>query len=669
MYTDGEFGHPLCTYAGEEIVPGRPMSLHVMQKLFSLISSINLCECGIHAGALESEEDWRVMLRMALSYVEKDLEYHKQHAELKNKADAWQVAVAARVPRPLLHEEETVFWRVWLSGVEQHNLNPRPTGVAGSTVMALQARTARVAAEQQALEAQRARDEAVAAGALAEQRAIEAQTAERLAERRAEEAQQSRVLAELSAIEAEVNANDSAKATAAALCRNKLESMEFAGNMEVKVLHEMLARLPGESAAFSNTTVLEAGRTLLQKPWHYTAERSRPALWRSAISAAPARPQTWVAQARNRVMSSIPASASSSGDRSEVVVAEKGGAAADGEDSVPEGAVASQPQAELSAAPSTERSRQQLWKAAIKLPMYSVALIPLTVGTAVAFATAGAISCQQFFGVLLASVLIIAWLNLSNDAFDADTGVDSTKPESVVNLLGGNKARVLLLANLALAAGVAVMAHSMASVTDGRVFAWLAAAVACGYVYQGPPFRLSYKGLGEPLCFAAFGPLATGAFFLAQVGAAAAAAAVSPALPPLLWVCATAVGISTTAILFCSHFHQIEGDLAAGKMSPLVRLGTARASRVLKGGVLATYGLLGGATAAGCLPVAAAAVCTLSLPAARDLVQYVETNHAVPAKMRTSKLNAIHWHCALGACLCIGLLAGRLQPALLALLG
>lgn len=54
----------------------------------------------------------------------------------------------------------------------------------------------------------------------------------------------------------------------------------------------------------------------------------------------------------------------------------------------------------------------------------------------------------------------------SNDAFDADTGVDSTKPESVVNLLGGNKARVLLLANLALAAGVAVMAHSMASVVS-----------------------------------------------------------------------------------------------------------------------------------------------------------------------------------------------------------
>ena len=38
-----------------------------------------------------------------------------------------------------------------------------------------------------------------------------------------------------------------------------------------------------------------------------------------------------------------------------------------------------------------------------------------------------------------------------------------------------------------------------------------------GYLYQGPPFRFSYLGLGEPLCFAAFGPLATCAFYLAQV--------------------------------------------------------------------------------------------------------------------------------------------------------
>ena len=31
-----------------------------------------------------------------------------------------------------------------------------------------------------------------------------------------------------------------------------------------------------------------------------------------------------------------------------------------------------------------------------------------------------------------------------------------------------------------------------------------------------PPFRLSYQGLGEPLCFAAFGPLATTAFYFSS---------------------------------------------------------------------------------------------------------------------------------------------------------
>lgn len=67
------------------------------------------------------------MLRMALSYLEWDLVYHKQHAKLKNRADAWQEAVAGTAPLPLLLKDEAVFWTVWLKGAEDHNLNPRPT--------------------------------------------------------------------------------------------------------------------------------------------------------------------------------------------------------------------------------------------------------------------------------------------------------------------------------------------------------------------------------------------------------------------------------------------------------------------------------------------------------------------------------------------------------------
>lgn len=44
----------------------------------------------------------------------------------------------------------------------------------------------------------------------------------------------------------------------------------------------------------------------------------------------------------------------------------------------------------------------------------------------------------------------------SNDAFDASTGVDGGKPESVVNLTG-NRNGVLLLANAFLVAGAALL--------------------------------------------------------------------------------------------------------------------------------------------------------------------------------------------------------------------
>lgn len=115
--------------------------------------------------------------------------------------------------------------------------------------------------------------------------------------------------------------------------------------------------------------------------------------------------------------------------------------------------------------------------------------------------------------------------------------------------------------------------------------------------------RFSYKGLGEPLCFWAFGPLATTAFYLAcsatSPTAAPAGAAVGGSLlagvSDLVLLLSVVVGITTTVILFCSHWHQIQGDIAAGKMSPLVRWGTANACKVrgfciLTGSMPCSYG-------------------------------------------------------------------------------
>jgi 1,4-dihydroxy-2-naphthoate octaprenyltransferase len=96
--------------------------------------------------------------------------------------------------------------------------------------------------------------------------------------------------------------------------------------------------------------------------------------------------------------------------------------------------------------------------------------------------------------------------------------------------------------------------------------------------------RLSYKGLGEPLCFVAFGPLAVSAAFLCHALPYVAATSAKELLIrhfALVMSAATVVGLTTTSILFCSHFHQIKGDMAAGKRSPLSQLGTSRACQVM----------------------------------------------------------------------------------------
>ena len=76
-------------------------------------------------------------------------------------------------------------------------------------------------------------------------------------------------------------------------------------------------------------------------------------------------------------------------------------------------------------------------KPAIKWPMYSVAVMPVLLAAGWRIGAVGSLRWTQLFGFLLAAILLLLWENLSNDLFDAETGVDTTgKPHSVVNLTG-----------------------------------------------------------------------------------------------------------------------------------------------------------------------------------------------------------------------------------------
>lgn len=298
-------------------------------------------------------------------------------------------------------------------------------------------------------------------------------------------------------------------------------------------------------------------------------------------------------------------------------------------------------------------TRAKLWWMALKPPMYSVALVPLCVGSACAKSFCGSFDIYRFWMAWIGCVSTIAWLNLSNDAFDADTGVDEKKPESIVQLVG-NKGSVMVLAWTLLLVGIFIFVRIGLDVGDSSIFHRLLLAITLGYVYQGPPFRLSYVGLGEPICFFTFGPLATSAFYSMQFPGSG--------VPPLVWAASVLVGMTTTTILFCSHFHQIVEDKAVGKLSPIVRLGTEQASKLLRSAVLAYYLFQVAFCCIGWLPWSCALTMLPGLFLARKLAVFVLEKHNKAKEVFVSKYIAVRWHSLQGVLLAAGLLVARLRP-------
>ena len=307
---------------------------------------------------------------------------------------------------------------------------------------------------------------------------------------------------------------------------------------------------------------------------------------------------------------------------------------------------------------ATPTDRRRLWKAAVKWPMYAVAVMPVLLAAGWQLGQGQPLRTEQLLAFLLAAVLLLAWENLANDVFDADTGVDTHgKPHSVVNLTG-RRDRVALLANGCLLLGLALMGL-VAWRSTPVVLALVLACCGLGYVYQGPPFRLGYRGLGEPLCWIAFGPLATAAALLAlgPVGPVG-----TPAIP---WGTALMLGsgpaLATTLVLFCSHFHQVEEDAANGKRSPVVHLGTGPAAALVPWFVAGALALQWAPVLVGQWPLTAL-LGVVGLPPARDLIRLLQRQHRHPERIAGSKFLALRFQALNGLGLALGLALGRWWP-------
>lgn len=289
-------------------------------------------------------------------------------------------------------------------------------------------------------------------------------------------------------------------------------------------------------------------------------------------------------------------------------------------------------------------SKQKLWLAAIKPPMYSVAIIYVWVAAAVAWFETNHLNWTIFLTFVSASILILAWENLSNDVFDSETGIDKNKAHSIVNLTG-NKSLIFWLGNLCLGLAILGMLLICWWQQDLTVMGLVLLCCSLGYMYQGPPFRLGYQGLGEILVFLSFGPLGMSAAYYSQTQSWSVTNLAASII----------VGLGTMLILFCSHFHQVEDDIAAGKRSPIVRLGTKRGAKLLPWICGSLFAATGGFVIMGLFPISTL-LSLVGLPFAIKLCRHVNAHHNQPHKVSNCKFIAVALHFWSGLWLGVGFL-------------
>ncbi|MEM8532643.1 MAG: 1,4-dihydroxy-2-naphthoate polyprenyltransferase [Chloroflexota bacterium] len=213
---------------------------------------------------------------------------------------------------------------------------------------------------------------------------------------------------------------------------------------------------------------------------------------------------------------------------------------------------------------STHPGIFKAWLMAIRIPTLPAAVVPVLVGTAVAFAS-GAFRLGPFLAALVASLLIQIGTNLANDYFDNLKGADTAErlgPVRVTQsgLIAPHTVRNMMILTFGLAA---VLGLYLILVGGWPILVIGVLSIAAGVLYTGGPWPLGYNGLGDLFTFIFFGVVAVvGTAYLHTLTFSTTALVVS--LP---------VAMLVTAILVVNNLRDVNTDRVANKRTLAVLLG------------------------------------------------------------------------------------------------
>lgn len=209
----------------------------------------------------------------------------------------------------------------------------------------------------------------------------------------------------------------------------------------------------------------------------------------------------------------------------------------------------------------------QAWKTAARPHTLPAAIVPVIVGSALAYGER-VFRWDAFLWALLGALSIQVAANFANDASDARRGVDTDERLGPPRMV----ARGLITSRQMWGATwVAIAVAAVAGVFLTLIAGWIILIIGVSSIiamlgYVGGPAPYGYRGFGEIVVFVFFGLVATvGSRYVHDQTAPLAA-----------WMLAIPIGMLATAILVANNYRDIDTDEATGKRTLAVVAGRAR---------------------------------------------------------------------------------------------
>ena len=252
---------------------------------------------------------------------------------------------------------------------------------------------------------------------------------------------------------------------------------------------------------------------------------------------------------------------------------------------------------------------------ATRAPSLLAGAMPTLVIPALVFQQGQEIAIGAAFLTFLGVIALQAGVNVVNDLFDDESGLDAD-PDFAENpfplgsrvIQSGALSRrgMWLLALASFGTGLAC-GLVLNTIHPGNLVLWIGVVgFGLGYFYTAPPFKLAYLGVGEPIIFLLFGPLAGLGAYYVQTGRWD---------DPAGAVISVALGSVIMAVLYLHHFPQHEADARHGKKTPVVRLGPEAAGRLVPVMLALPFLSIASGVAIGWLPLPALAFLGGAIPA------------------------------------------------------